>query len=119
MIAWSYAAQILTVLGGVGGIGALLRIRSEMRKLRSEAKRLDADSEGQLTHAAVALLAPAQQQVDWLTTLLKSANQQIADLTKRVHDLEQQVDQVTTKWRHAESELNNYRGHSGPTGIVR
>lgn len=98
---WPLVLQVAGGLGGVTALVALFLLPSQIRKVRSDAGKVDAEAAQVLTDNALKLLAPARQEIDELEKRLRSANQRANDLESalkssqgRVSELESEVQQL-------------------------
>jgi chromosome segregation ATPase len=74
------------VVSGVGAAIALAKVRSERRKMTSEAKKIDVDTIAVISSSAIALLAPMETKVKNLSAELAATTDQLAKVTARAQE---------------------------------
>lgn len=80
-------AAIVSLVSG-GGLVALIRARTDQKKIQAEAHKYGADAAAALSDAAIGLVEPLRQEID--------------RLTKRVHELEGQIDNMSSRLERAD-----------------
>lgn len=102
------AATILNaigVLGGVGGLAALVKVLVDRTKVR-------ADAIGQIADTSVRLLEPMHEEIDRLRTSLRAAETELADLRRQMRMFAEQHDEVEaakSKLRTSEEAVGTLR----------
>lgn len=84
-----FALQIITALGGVAGLGALLRIGIDKRTARAAAAKEEASAGKVVIDNAVGLLQPFKEQVEFLRQELiaaRSESRALRDDVRRLHE---------------------------------
>lgn len=72
--------SLIVGLGGAGGIGALLKVRSDKNQLAAGTKKIQAEAADILADSAVALLGPFREEIDRLRVELKEVKEQSKEL---------------------------------------
>lgn len=75
--------QWLVAIGGVGALGAVLKLGADRRTANAQADRAEVDVGSAVADSAMALLAPLREQVKYLTTQLGDAMRE-AEAQRRV-----------------------------------
>jgi hypothetical protein len=86
--------------GGVGGIGLLIRVKSDVKKV-------DADAASVLSDAAMELLLPYREE-------LKHAREELAAARNEIATLRGEVAHTLSAFNIATAELDEYRRIHGP-----
>ncbi|MFJ1765078.1 hypothetical protein ACIOD2_32455 [Amycolatopsis sp. NPDC088138] len=101
---------VFGALGGLAGLGALLTVRGQRRKLLSESHNIDADAATKLSAASLTLLRPAQEEIDRLSRKLSDAVSQIDALQAEVNSLRGQVSTMTKDLADSHDEIRRLTG---------
>lgn len=88
------AGTLLIAAGGLGTLTGVLLIPVQWRKIKSQSKVSDADAATRLSAAAVALLDPAQAEINRLESKLSHANLVMDQLTKKVRELQKESEDL-------------------------
>ncbi|PWK81741.1 hypothetical protein C8D88_116153 [Lentzea atacamensis] len=109
---WGAILQGASALGGLTVLAALVTLPWTLRKLRSDTRKTDADAAQVLSNTAIAMLEPANAEIDKLEKRLEKANSRVADLEsalgksqERVHELESEVRQLRSQVSQMSKEL--------------
>lgn len=112
-------AVIGGVLGGAGGIAALLIVPGQLRKLRGEGSMSEAEAESKISDAWLKLLKPAREEIGRLDTQLSRANEkldranfQIETLTSEVSSLRGQIFTMSKDLQASHDEVRQLRGEN-------
>lgn len=88
------SADMVLVIGqvsiGIGGLGSLLaafRMRAELRKVRADSHKADADAVHVLSGATISLIRPLQDRADSLAAELDAAKHEVRSLRVRIGEL--------------------------------
>lgn len=113
----SAASQLLLGIAGLVGVGGLLKLTAEKRKVNAEADRTeseagkaDADTVQVITGTALTLLAPLREQVESLTRQLADVQGQLNAAQSKVVYLTGQVDDLSTKLTDAKKVNEAHEG---------
>lgn len=93
--------QILTAIGGVGGIGAVMKMGIDRRKSRSAAARDEASASKVVTDTAVGLLKPFKEQVEYLALQLTKSQEQTSEALAEMRILRDYVQELIATIRAA------------------
>lgn len=120
---WGVVLQAASALGGITVLISVVSLPWVLRKMRSETKKTDSEAEKNkaeaaqvLGNTALAMLAPAQAEIDKLEKRLEKANTRADDLEvalgksqDRVRDLEAEVQELRNQVGAMSKELNELR----------
>jgi septal ring factor EnvC (AmiA/AmiB activator) len=101
----SSLGPLLIALGGLGGLGAILLVPSQIRKLRSDGNLSEADAASKLSAASIALLQPAQQELARLSVRLVETSGVVDDLDSRLRASVAEVQQLRSQVAQMSKEL--------------
>jgi hypothetical protein len=99
----AWVALLITVAFGGGGLGTLVNIVVNRRKLKADTAKAKADTDASIAAAANAiagagaqlvgaLLGPAQSQIEHLQTALSKATEELAQLRVTVAELSAELE---------------------------
>lgn len=86
--------QWLTAVGGLAGLGALLRIGIDRRKARADVRGEEAGTSKIVTDTALGLLEPLRGQISYLTAELGASRQEAAASRHESERLRSEVAQL-------------------------
>lgn len=96
---WSTVFSAFGVLGGLGGVTAIIMLLPRIRKLKADTNKVDVDAALAIDSADDARLKAV---VELQTThLLEPMQREVGRLSKRVEDLESQLIQTNLKYHSA------------------
>lgn len=102
-------AQVIAGLGGLAGVGALIRVlvmtRAERRGADASAGKTAAETTTELNGVALALLQSAPEEVARLSKRLKEAHDEIDRLEQRLHAAEDQQADLKRRLDQREAEV--------------
>lgn len=102
-------AEIVTGLVGVGGLGGIVGALIGRPKVRAEARRIDVESEAQLSRAAVetveGLMGPLREEVAHLSSEVGAARQTIATQQQTIAEQQRTIALQNTQLAETRSEM--------------
>ena len=93
--------QIVTALGGVAGIGAVMKVGSDRRTSKAKALRDDAVATKAVVDTALGMLTPLRKQVDDLAADLAKSRQEAVALRDDVRGLHEWINDLITALENA------------------
>jgi hypothetical protein len=89
-------ALLLAAVGGVAGISNWIKIGPERKKILAESTRAGVDSTEVLSRAAIALLDPYRQQIEFLRAENGDLRSEITGARSEITSLRKQIDGLRT-----------------------
>ena len=84
--------ELIFAILGSSFLTAFVQAIFTRRKISAESRQVDATAVQVLTNTSVTLLAPLNQQIEFLTNQLSAANERILLLTTKIDELTKQLD---------------------------
>jgi hypothetical protein len=103
-------AQLVALLGTLGGMVALFKVGPDRRKLTAEAAKTGAEASKILTDAAVSMFGPAREQVGFLGAELAESRRENQQLRAEMGELRDEVKALRADLSAAQIELGVLRG---------